>query len=176
MKDLDSIQYELLPYDTHPDLPFRIVAQARQKQGILSLNYRILGDTSAILWPKAAPFGRGNNLWQHTCLECFLADAENTAYWEYNFSPAGVWDVYFFSDYRRPQAVANLQAPQLEFREREKLLRVRMTLPPALANTQLRLGLSAVMEDRQGQLFYYALKHTQDRPDFHQRDSFILML
>jgi hypothetical protein len=38
----------------------------------------------------------------------------------------------------------------------------------------LRLGLSAVIEDIDGRLSYWALKHPPGKPDFHHPDSFAL--
>ncbi|HTO59214.1 MAG TPA: hypothetical protein VMJ74_15545 [Pseudomonadales bacterium] len=38
----------------------------------------------------------------------------------------------------------------------------------------LHVGLSAVVEDARGGLSYWALHHPSARPDFHDRDSFVL--
>jgi hypothetical protein len=38
----------------------------------------------------------------------------------------------------------------------------------------LRLGLSAVIEDDNGSLSYWALKHPSGKPDFHHPDAFAL--
>jgi hypothetical protein len=40
----------------------------------------------------------------------------------------------------------------------------------------LQLALSAVVEDEQGLLSYWALKHPPGRPDFHHPDAFALEL
>jgi hypothetical protein len=39
-----------------------------------------------------------------------------------------------------------------------------------------RIGLSAVIEDVDGGLSYWALAHPSDKPDFHHPDSFALTL
>jgi hypothetical protein len=39
-----------------------------------------------------------------------------------------------------------------------------------------RLALCAVIEDRQGQLYYWALRHPAGVPDFHDPRGFILQL
>ena len=44
------------------------------------------------------------------------------------------------------------------------------------ARTPLELGLSAVIEDGEGGLSYWALAHTGSKPDFHHRGSFALTL
>ena len=40
----------------------------------------------------------------------------------------------------------------------------------------LRLGLSAVVEDVDGILSYWALRHPSGKPDFHHTDAFALQL
>ena len=39
-----------------------------------------------------------------------------------------------------------------------------------------RLALSAVVEETDGRLSYWALTHPAERPDFHHRDGFVLPL
>jgi hypothetical protein len=46
-------------------------------------------------------------------------------------------------------------------------------LPPGRS---LRLGLSAVVEDADGVLCYWALWHPPGKPDFHPTDAFALPL
>ena len=50
---------------------------------------------------------------------------------------------------------------------------ILLALPGA---SSLRLGLSAVIEETDGRLSYWALAHPGERPDFHHRDSFVLPL
>ncbi len=38
---------------------------------------------------------------------------------------------------------------------------------------RLRIALSAVIEDESGRIFYWALKHAPDKPDFHHAAGFI---
>ena len=49
-------------------------------------------------------------------------------------------------------------------------------LSPAYADAALTLGLSAVIEDRDGALSYWALRHPAGKPDFHHADAFALAL
>jgi len=44
------------------------------------------------------------------------------------------------------------------------------------AGSALRLGLTAVVEDRAQGLSYWALKHVAEKPDFHRADSFQVVL
>ncbi len=52
--------------------------------------------------PQANPGGpRRDELWQHTCLECFVAPAGQPGYLEFNLAPDGAWNVYALEGYRR---------------------------------------------------------------------------
>ena len=42
--------------------------------------------------------------------------------------------------------------------------------------TAIRMGLSAVLEDRRGRKSYWALAHASDTPDFHDPACFTAML
>jgi hypothetical protein len=44
------------------------------------------------------------------------------------------------------------------------------------AGVGLRLGLSAVVEDKARVLSYWALKHPAEKPDFHHADGFVIEL
>ena len=44
------------------------------------------------------------------------------------------------------------------------------------ANQALEIGVSAVIESKNGETIHWALTHTGPEPDFHRRESFILEL
>jgi len=49
-------------------------------------------------------------------------------------------------------------------------------LDPRLCEAPLRLGLAAVVEDTRGVLSYWALRHADGPPDFHDPAGFTLRL
>ena len=49
-------------------------------------------------------------------------------------------------------------------------------LAPDYRNSVLALGLSAVIEDADGALSYWALAHPAAKPDFHHREAFTLKI
>ena len=149
------------------------------------LHYRITGDTAGLLVPPPRVPGPADGLWQHTCLEAFVARAGEPAYQEFNFSPSGRWAAYRFSAERVRDLPAEAAAPpfepELEFAEQAQSLNLqvwlpREALPPAATGVPLMLGLSAVLETRDGQLSYWALHHPAARPDFHHRAGFAHVL
>jgi hypothetical protein len=107
----------------HPLIPFgasgpegiTVEAQASvlHPGPLLRLRYRVRGAESLLLPESAAVAERRDGLWEHTCLEAFLAPGLTTArpgaedaaeeprgYWEFNMAPSGHWNVYRLEDYR----------------------------------------------------------------------------
>jgi hypothetical protein len=125
--------------------------------------------------------GPADGLWRHTCFEAFVGTEHGSAYQEFNFSPSGQWAVYSFSAERlRDGQVENKLsriAPWLNTTQRDDhTLELEAWLPAQAlaavpASGHLRIGLSAVIESRDGQLSYWALNHPRDQPDFHHADG-----
>jgi hypothetical protein len=49
-------------------------------------------------------------------------------------------------------------------------------IPATQTRTMLSLALSAVVEERNGALSYWALRHSPGKPDFHHPEAFALEL
>jgi len=172
----------------HPATPAPVVrtieAQAALlADGRLRIAYRLWGDMVRLRIPATQAPDRTDMLWEHTCFEAFIAAAGETSYREFNFSPAGQWAAYAFSDYRQrdemadpavpPQITTRLFAGRLEL---EAIIAAE-ALPPGAA--AFRIGLSAVVEAADtvdGSHSYWALRHPAARPDFHQHAAFTLEL
>ena len=149
----------------------------------LALHYRLEGDLDQLRLPAPRRSAPTDGLWQHTCFEAFVKHGDTRAYLELNLSPSTQWGIYGFDDYRRGmQPRAPQHPPEIVCRRREDLLETDVTvhLEGLFAEHTrvegLRLGVAAVLEDRRGQLSYWALAHPSERPDFHHADSFILSL
>ena len=149
---------------------------------ILRVDYRVVadpGDTPQAIRlpaPAAAP-ARRDGLWQHTCLEAFVADGDSQAYWELNLAPSGDWALYRFTGYRAGQESPPEEALPFTITRRADglALQLHWPLPTELASAaELRLGIAAVMEQRNGALSYWALHHPGPQADFHRRDGFSL--
>ena len=103
---------------------------------------------------------------------------EGPGYLEFNFSPSGEWAVYAFRGYRDRGELEIELTPGIVVRKSVDRLELgavicRDFIPQG---GPLRLGLSAVVEDTEGVLSYWALRHPPGRPDFHHTDSFALQL
>jgi hypothetical protein len=117
-------------------------------------------------------------LWEATCFEFFLAVPGTAGYWEFNLSPAGDWNAFRLTGYRRgiaeEPAFTGL-ALDVRRRPRELTLDVELDLGNIVpADQALEVGLAAVIKLPNGTLTYWALAHPGREPDFHRRDSFLV--
>ena len=149
--------------------------------GALALTFSLTGDVVRFRIPTPQPSRRADGLWQHTCFEVFIRHEGEPGYYEFNFAPSGAWAAYAFSRYRDGAPLAQAVDPRIAVRRAEQQLEldalIRLEcLPLVPLCARLQLALSAVIEDKQGVLSYWALTHPPGRPDFHHPDAFVLEL
>lgn len=118
---------------------------------------------------------RRDDLWKSTCLEWFLQGPSGTAYWEANYSPQGLWNLYALSDYRKDlQPETRASAPQVRICRDGSALQIGLTFDLGFLSADLasewKFAPAAVIEDIDGVKSYWSLKHTQEHPDFHHAD------
>ena len=141
----------------------------------LKVRYELDADLATLRLPTTGPLRKGEKLWQHTCFEIFLSDSM-PAYTEFNFSPSGEWARYGFRRYRDGAPLSEAGSLQrLEISRAQPGLLLDATLLQTGAR-DLAVGLSAVVENGDGSLSYWALRHPPGRPDFHHPDAFALRL
>ena len=113
-------------------------------------------------------------------VEAFLAPADVPGYHEFNFSPSSDWAIYRFSAYREGMAPAKIgQAPQISLHRGDAGVELKATVRlESLADLRdaprLKVALAAVIEDENGRLSYWALRHAPGKPDFHHPNAFAL--
>jgi hypothetical protein len=147
---------------------------SRGRDGSLQLAWRLEGDLERLRIPRARKPRVADKLWQHTCCELFAGEPAGSGYHEFNFSPSGEWAAYRFADYRDGMPFVGPD-PNIRVQREPGVLRLeaRVLAPSA---GKLRIGLSAVIEESDGNLSYWALRHAPGKPDFHHRDAFALTL
>ncbi|MEN8260217.1 MAG: DOMON-like domain-containing protein [Pseudomonadota bacterium] len=150
-------------------------------RGALRLIYILTGHIGQLLIPEPKPAGQADGLWPHTCFEAFIEVEGQSRYHEYNFSPSGEWSAYAFDAYRQRGQWTCSRAPDITVTRSptELVLEASIAwvdLPDNQTGRAYRLGLTAVIEDRQGGLSYWALIHPAERPDFHLSSGFICRL
>jgi len=174
-----KVQYSLRPWPGGP-WPSGLAVQVRLRReaGLLTLEYELAGSLTALALPEPVPEPRRRDgLWCSSCFEFFLAPVDDPGYWEFNISPAGHWNCFCFSEYRQGMR-EETRVEYLAVRQRRApdrlVLAVTQDLQPLLPpRTSCRLGLAAVLRDRDGHISYWAPGHPGERPDFHHPAGFL---
>jgi hypothetical protein len=181
------------------------VEVARVRPLRLQLRYVLIGNYRKVRL-KLRERDRGDELWRHTCFEAFVRVGREEGYLEYNLAPSGDFAAYRFERYRQgmvsaaevgssildAQSRAEPLAPdRREFLKRagfdtlERFEPSFFSLKAELSFSNLmglavaepwRLGLSAIVEEMNGRISYWALAHPTGKPDFHHPDCFALEL
>jgi hypothetical protein len=161
--------------DSHGDAVTAIAVDATWlRVGVLLLSYEVTGDMDELRLPAIGATVRADELWRHTCFEAFVRPGTSPAYFEFNFAPSTQWASYEFDGYRSGMRAADIAAPRIDIQVAPARLNLQATLElGALPPGPWRLGLSAVIEEANGRLSYWALAHPAGRPDFHDADCFI---
>jgi hypothetical protein len=160
-----------------PAIAIEVLA-TRPNADRLELRYIVTGDLGALYLPPAGQPARADELWKRTCFEAFVRPGADEAYFEFNFAPTRRWAAYRFDGYRQGMADADITPAGIEAHtggERFELT-VALDLADWPADGPWRLGLTAVIEELNGDKSYWALAHAPGRPDFHHADGFVLEL
>jgi hypothetical protein len=125
--------------------------------------------------PEAAEPERADELWKTTCFEVFLRALGQQNYREWNFAPSGQWAAYDFTATRTGMSEGEAADPYVRVEDNLTwwALGASIAVP---ADTNWELGLSAVLEEKDGAKSYWALAHPGDKPDFHDPGCFVARL
>ena len=147
----------------------------RAADGQLNVRYLLEGAIERLRIPPPRKCAlAAERLWQHTCCEIFVAREGERGYDEHNFSPSGEWAAYAFTGYREGSALA-VPAPGICVTRNASRLELEARIARSYPG-KLSIGLSAVVEDADGALSYWALRHPPGKPDFHHPTTFALAL
>jgi hypothetical protein len=170
--------HPLIPHPETTAGPIESIdVELRRSADGLAIVYWIYGDSDLLALSPPAPERRRDGLWQATCFEAFLRRPCETGYREYNFSPSSEWAAYEFDAYREGRReLAMAEPPIITLTGYEKVLEIAVMLPLDQEEGLSKLGLSAVIEEKDGTLSYWALAHPPGRADFHDPACFALEL
>lgn len=147
----------------------------------MSVAYSAQGDIDRLFIPPRTAGECKDNLWRTTCFEMFVGHTNSTTYWELNFSPSANWAAYKFTDYRQNrQNEESFAINRLQMKQTKERFDLEVGfLFGALQDfdlTTVCFGFSAVMMDHHGNISYWALRHGDGPPDFHDNTCFSYML
>jgi len=184
MLSMDSTPAVLTAHPSTPNGAVRSleVRLAAEEPDILVFQYSLEAQMSRVRIPASGGGRRADELWKHTCFEAFLAPAHSPGYHEFNFSPSLDWSIYRFNAYREGMSPAQIdRAPQISVRRDDERLELKSAvhlghLAGLHGTHRLRIALAAVIEDENGKLSYWGLRHPSDKPDFHHPNGFVLQV
>jgi hypothetical protein len=168
--------------DSKCDAVTGINVEVERRNSGVTLRYAMMGSMNNVRMAPLAAATRADGLWQHTCFEAFIRSPKGAAYFEFNVAPSTQWAVYRFAGYRDGMARAVLaRGPHLDVRSNTESFTLQIDFelrdPSELSHDgPWNVGLSAVIEETNGRMSYWALAHPRGKPDFHHPDCFALEL
>ncbi len=143
----------------------------------LNVTYVIAGAAERIKFASASPQpSRKSELWRTTCFELFMKLPITTEYWEFNLAPSLDWNAYRFTNYRsalqQEAHIADIKIATEVANRNLTRLQATLPLPLRVVGQPLAIGISSVIEDREGNMHYFALRHAGIKPDFHDPAGF----
>jgi mannose-1-phosphate guanylyltransferase len=113
---------------------------------------------------------RKDELWKSTCAEIFIGEKGSTNYTEFNFSSTLDWNAYSFDSERtgmRPAEVRCHVHQNFNSIGSDPVATIGFQFD--LDTIPFEIGVTAVIDWKDGLKEYYSLQHTKDKPDFHNR-------
>jgi len=176
------VQFSLIPHSAAPsaDPAFKVWANidhsALGAVATTNIWFGVSAPADRFIIPKLTEPWRADELWQTTCFEAFLRPAGKAGYREWNFAPSGNWAAFDFTGRREGMERAEVeQPPYIRMEDNFTWWTVGATIAVD-ADREWELGLSAVLEEKDGAKSYWALAHAGEAPDFHDPDCFVARL
>ena len=124
------------------------------------------GDIAAIKVPVAAGSVREDFLWKTTCTEIFWQPDGGSYYREFNLSPSSKWAAYDFSAFRELMGDAPVEAIAVACAHDERELVLQADIASDLP-VPASVALNAIVEDKAGNMQFWALAFADGKPEFH---------
>jgi hypothetical protein len=177
------MQLNLVPHPTTPpaDPEFKLWASVDHASALsatatTNIWFGVGVPAERFVIPQPAEPERTEDLWHTTCFEAFLRGEGETGYREWNFSPSGQWAAYDFVSHREGRTDAEVAAPYVRIEDNLTWWAFGATIAVD-AERGWQLGLSAILEEKDGTKSYWALAHPDaDKPDFHDPVCFAARL
>lgn len=154
----------------HPDCPpgpvTRVEASLWPTVEGCGAEFRLHGDISAIVLPQRAMPERMDNLWKTTCFEIFWQPDGGEWYREFNLSPSTRWACYDFDDFRLNSRDAPVEAIAIACVHTADQLVLHAGIAAELRDPA-QVALNAIVEDKAGNIQFWALRFTEGKAEFH---------
>jgi hypothetical protein len=173
-------KFSLIPFAeaTAPDIT--IEAELNHNEESVYISYRIKHGTPLIDLGSSTPNkSRVLKLWEKTCFELFIKN-EKDQYIEFNFSPNFEWNCFYFEKSgevlkeweRMPMPVTDILLSSEHFFLFVDIKKEFFPKGFFTRDSKLSAGITSVIKEKSKAMSYWALAHTDTRPNFHHFDSF----
>ncbi len=178
---MSSVPFDLKAFSRSPfSENFRVSGELERKGSKIECSFHVQGPIDDLQIPeRSSQPGIRNYLWEKTCFEIFISPESEERYWEWNFSPSFDWNYFRFKTYRVSLPTHDYEkiAPSLKLwneNGKELTLSAELDLKSLKLQGGLEVGVTAVLEAFNGVKTYWALVHSDSKPNFHLRQSFTL--
>lgn len=163
---------QLKPFQEPLDFIQLFATLVPSKNHKFSFKIKLDGDSEKVTIPRLLPVqerSQMHDLWRETCFEFFVSgNSQNSdSYIEFNLSPAGHWDLYFFDAYR--QGMRRLPAAILTLNQTENLWELEIVLQDPLPWVPQYFNTTCVIKTNSGETSYWAPFHPSAKADFHDK-------
>jgi len=165
------MQNELVSHREASNL--RVTTTVYLNQKSIALSFVIKGKLDEYSFSPQSKQTRANELWKATCFELFLANSNNEAYYEFNFSPSLAWNFYYLNEYRaEPCEVEMNTEPKIETLYGQDSFQIFCELE---INTRSfdSYNVAAILLTKEAQRTFWSVNHLNTAPDFHHRANFL---
>lgn len=128
--------------------------------------FRFEGDITKIKVPEPAPSERTDDLWQTSCFEIFWQPIGGTWYREFNLSPSTRWAAYDFDAFREGMRDAPVDAISVSCSHTDSELILKASIAAELPDPA-QVALNGIVEDKAGNMQFWALAFPPGKPEFH---------
>lgn len=174
---------KLIPFPgTAAKCRFSVEADLTWRGSLFCIDFRVQNHHEIQGLVEGSRIGeRTDRLWEKTCLEVFLRPVEHESYWEINLAPDGCWNLWRLQGYRAglvaEERILGPESWTSKFDGDVWTLSVvfDMKSVPEMSARPVRIAVAAVAEHKAGEKTYWSLIHSQEKPDFHYPDHFVLL-
>lgn len=165
--------FQLISFNSEKKI--NISGELGRNSNLFSLNLKFSDPEDSIRYSYSKNLGpkRAFGLWERTCFEVFLKKHNSSEYIEFNFSADMEWSCFHFDDYKEGMKdYQGVKIKDLIFDQKNYTFKATWSFDSL--NEDFDCGISSIIQTKDLKKSYWALKHCNLTPDFHDFRSFTL--
>lgn len=140
----------------------------------IRISFVVKGALDEYVFPSTSTPKRANELWKATCFELFLANENEEAYYELNFSSSLAWNFYALDAYRgKVEEIELFSMPKIEVFEAKNSFKILFELRVKNLEKFELYNVASILLNQEHERTFWTLKHLKTKPDFHDREAFL---